>query len=125
MRRLLPVTFLPVLLAFWTLVSTWITLWGLGTLDAVGWPSWQWWAFALATMPDADTQSRVDWWVEVGAVAGGVVTAVLAFRLLTTPRPLFGQPDRPLHGESKFATAADGRRSGLIYSRTPRPDCLL
>src|SRR4051794_21851103 len=98
----------PLLIGFWTFVASWTTLWGLGTIDAVGWPSWEWWAYALATMPDADTQARVDWWVEFGAGAGALVTAVLAYRLLASTRPLFGLADRPLHGESKFATTTDG-----------------
>jgi type IV secretion system protein VirD4 len=115
----------PVLLAFWTLTASYVTTWGLGTLDAIGWPTWQWWGYLITTMPDPGTQALVNQWLMIGAGVGGVAAALLGYRILTDGRALFGFEGRPLHGRSKFATRREGEQSGLIYSPAPRPDCLV
>ena len=48
-----------------------------------------------------------------------LLVAGLAFRLATW------RAKRPLHGASKFSGVAEGKKTGLIYSRHPRPDCLI
>ena len=104
----------PVLLAFWTLTASYVTAWGLGTLDAIGWPTWQWWGYLLATMPDPGTQALVNQWLMIGAGVGSVAAALLGYRILTDGKALFGFEGRPLHGRSKFATRREGEQSGLV-----------
>ena len=115
----------PVLLALWSVAASFVTLWGLGTLDAVDWPSWQWWGYLFATMPDTGTQALVNRWLMIGAGAGSAAAALLGYRILTDGRALFGLGRRPLHGRSRFAGRKEGERVGLVYSRAPRSDCLV
>ncbi|UEM08134.1 type IV secretory system conjugative DNA transfer family protein (plasmid) [Skermanella rosea] len=115
----------PILLAFWSVVASFVTLWGLGTLEAVGWPSWHWWGYLSATMPDAHTQRLVNQWLLIGAGVGSAAAGMLGYRIVSDGRSLLGFADRPLHGRSKFATRREGQGAGLVYSRAPRPDALL
>ena len=100
-----------VLLAFWTLVASWVTLWGLGTLDAVGWPTWHWWGYLVATMPNTGAQMLVNNWLMIGAGVGTVAAGMLAYRIVRDAGSLFGLGERPLHGASKFASRKEGGKS--------------
>src|SRR4051812_32694603 len=88
------------LLGVWTLVASWVTLWGIGTLDAVGWPTWQWWGYLVATMPNADIQAAVNGWLMIGAGVGSLAAVMLSYRILRDGKGLFGLDERPLHGAS-------------------------
>jgi type IV secretion system protein VirD4 len=109
--------------AFWTLAASYVTTWGLGTLDTIGWPTWQFWGYLTASMPDASTQAFVNQWLMIGAGVSSLATAILSYRLLAATGMLTG--GRPLHGTSKFASRREGEASGLIYDRKPRGDCLI
>ena len=65
--------------AVWTVTASLVTLWGLGTLELVGWPTWQWWGYLLTAMPDAGTQERVNQWLLTGSIAGTLTAASLAY----------------------------------------------
>ena len=125
MNRVLLAALPLVLLAFWTLVASWVTLWGLGTLDAVGWPTWHWWGYLVATMPNTSAQALVNNWLMIGGGVGTVAAGMLAYRIVRDAGSLFGLGERPLHGASKFASRKEGEKAGLIYSKTPHPDCLI
>ena len=35
-------------LCVWTLVASWVTLWGIGMMEAIPYPTWQWWGYLTA-----------------------------------------------------------------------------
>jgi type IV secretion system protein VirD4 len=113
----------PVLLAFWTLTASYVTTWGLGTLDAIGWPTWQWWGYLLATMPDPGTQALVNQWLMIGAGVGSVAAALLGYRILTDGKALFGFEGRPLHGRCMAARSSPraGKASNPAWSIARHP----
>jgi type IV secretion system protein VirD4 len=111
--------------AVWTVTASLVTLWGLGTLELVGWPTWQWWGYLITAMPDAGTQERVNQWLLTGSIAGTLTAASLAYRIISDSNVMFGRGGRALFGSLKYATPKDGRKAGLIYVRRPRPDCIL
>jgi type IV secretion system protein VirD4 len=111
------------LFALWTITASWVTVYGLGMGPSIPYPSWQWWGYLMAPMPDAVTAAFVERWLSNGALAASAFTLLAGFRLVT--KFGLGISKRALHGESKFGTVEEGRRVGLIYSRHPRPDCLI
>ena len=113
------------LLALWTVVASWVTLWGIGMTEAIPYPSWQWWGYLTMPMPDQVTADFTNRWLLIGAGFASFVTVAVLFRIVTDGKVLFGFRDRELHGTSKFSSQRDGERTGLIYSRRPRPDCLI
>src|SRR3954470_22722493 len=115
----------PALLAVWTVVASAVTLWGLGTLGSVGWPTWQWFGYAVTAMPTPALQGLVNPWLLIGAGVARAAVGLAAFRLFTDGRALLGIGGRELHGTSRFSTRRDGERTGLNYSAAPRPDCLI
>lgn len=114
-----------IIAAVWTVTASLVTLWGLGTLELVGWPTWQWWGYLIATMPDASTQALVNRWLNYGAIAGTLAAVSITYRILSDSNVAFGRSSRPLFGASKYASPREGRKSGLIYSHRPRQDCIL
>jgi len=109
----------------WTVIASTVTMWGLGTLEAVWWPTWQWWGYFQTTMPTPAIQAVVDQWVELGGLAGTVFSAPLGYVTLSNLNLRFGRDAQSLYGDSSFATARQGRRSGLRYAFRPDPACLL
>ena len=124
MRQVVVILSSAIIFAVWTVTASLVTLWGLGTLELVGWPTWQWWSYLLATMPDAGTQDLVNQWLFVGGAAGTFGAASAAYRLFSASMKMGGTVPA-LFGTSKYASVAEGKRSGLIYSFKPRADCIL
>ena len=124
MRQVVVILSSAIIFAVWTVTASQVTLWGLGTLELVGCPTWQWWSYLLATMPDAGTQDLVNQWLFVGGVAGTFGAASAAYRLFSASMKMGGTVPA-LFGTSKYASVAEGKRSGLIYSFKPRADCIL
>ena len=86
-----------VILAFvaWTVVASFVFLFGTGLLHEFPQPFWQWWLYAL----NFDGNPRVALWLKIGAGAGavppGLMIAALVYRgqRVVGPklrRPLFG-----------------------------------
>ena len=122
----LKIVLLPVAaLAAFTFTASTVTLCGLGTLRHAGIPTAEWWGYLFATMPDAYTQAWVNEWLLYGAAAGLIVAALSVYRILGDGNLQISSAGRALFGSAKYATARQGRKSGLIYSSRPRPDCML
>lgn len=109
-------------LAVWTIGASMVTTWGLGTAGQIGMPTWQWWGYLLATMPDPGTQQIVDQWLWYGGIAGTLAAASITYRMVGDL--IFGT-GQPLFGSATYATPKQGRQSGLKYSSRPRSDCIL
>ncbi len=114
-----------VLMALWTVIATYVTMWGLNTLDSVSFPTWEWWAYFKATMPNHAMQQFVNKWLLIGGVAGVVPVFIIVNWFSTTGKEWFGFGEKPLYGTSKYATTKEGKKTGLVYSRVPLADCIL
>jgi type IV secretion system protein VirD4 len=114
-----------VVLAVWTMAASMVTLWGLGTMEQVGLPTWQWWGYLITAMPDDGTQQFVDHWLWYGGIAGTLAAASVTYRILSSGRLQISRDSRALFGSAGYATPKQGRKCGLIYSFRPRPDCIL
>jgi type IV secretion system protein VirD4 len=116
----------PVLtLCAWTIVASFVMLWGIGMIDAVAFPTWEWWGYLMMPMPDRLTQDYMNWWLEASAVAG-IPAALLVLHRLAVTTGIIGSSGRPLHGETKFCTTAEGRKVGFTYTfRPPRHGLIL
>ena len=111
-----------IVLSVWTVTASMVTLWGLGTADQVGMPTWQWWGYLFTAMPDDTTQQFVDKWLTYGAIGGTFAAASISYRMVADL--IFGD-GIPLFGDASYASVRQGKKSGLIYSAKPRPDCIL
>ena len=119
----LKLALIPVIsLTAFTLISSTVTLIGLGTIGEVSFPTYQWWLYLVATMPDDYTQSLVNQWLGYGGIAGALAAAMALYR--TMGASILKQK-RALYGSIDFATEGQGRKAGLVYSSKPRPDCIL
>ena len=125
MRRLKLVLSPVIALVGFTFTASTVTLFGLGTIRQAGIPTAEWWGYLFATMPDAYTQSWVNEWLLYGAGAGLITAGLSIYRILGEDGVPLGRDGRALFGSANYATPRQGRKSGLIYSFRPRPDCIL
>lgn len=125
MRRIFLAASAVLILSVFTLVSSWVTMFGLGTHTHVTWPTWQWWGYLVSAMPDPQSQLLVNQWLLVGGGAGLVATGLLAYRIVSDGNVRLGRDPVALYGDARFATVRDGRKSGLRYSLRPDPKCLI
>lgn len=114
-----------VAVAAFTFTASTVTLYGLGTIRQAGIPTAEWWGYLFATMPDPYTQAWVNDWLFYGAAAGTAAAVMAIYRVLGNSNPLVNRDSRALFGSAQYATPRQGRKSGLIYSSRPRPDCIL
>jgi type IV secretion system protein VirD4 len=114
-----------IVLMVWTMVASGVTMWGLNTMGSVLWPTWEWWGYLTATMPDENTQALVNHWLVVGAAVGTFSGAMLIYRIISDGNIRLGRDPVSLYGDARFATVADGKRRKLRYAFTPDPRCLI
>ena len=112
-------------LSIWTLVASWVTMWGLGTVNDVWWPTWQWWGYFVTTMPNESTQSVVNYWLMIGGAVAAVPSALMIYRIISDGDIRLGRDPESLYGDARFATSRDGKKSKLLYAFKPDPACLL
>ena len=125
MRRIFLAASPVLILAVFTLVASWVTMFGLGTHTHVTWPTWQWWGYLISVMPDPQSQLLVNQWLLVGGGVGLVAAAVLAYRIVSDGNIRLGRDPVSLYGNARFATTRDGQKRKLIYSLRPDPSCLI
>jgi type IV secretion system protein VirD4 len=112
-------------LTVWTLVASWVTMWGIGTANDVWWPTWQWWGYLTITVPSQSTQMLIDQWLMVGALVACVPSVLLIYRIISDGNVRFGRDPESLYGDARFATVKDGKKNKLRYAFKPDPTCLL
>lgn len=112
-------------LSVWTLVASWVTMFGLGTVNDVWWPTWQWWGYLTVSVPNQSTQTVIDQWLMIGAAVAAIPSVLLTYRIISNGNVRFGRDTESLYGDARFATVRDGKKAKLRYSFTPDPTCLL
>ncbi|MDE2390799.1 MAG: conjugal transfer protein TraG, partial [Rhodospirillales bacterium] len=79
----------------WTVVASFVFLFGTGLLHAFPHPFWQWWLYAL----NFDGNPRVALWLKIGAVAGILPPAGMVAGLIYRGQRVVGPKlRRPLFG---------------------------
>ncbi|MBX9875735.1 MAG: type IV secretory system conjugative DNA transfer family protein, partial [Beijerinckiaceae bacterium] len=100
--------------AAWTVAASAAFLWGTGLWDAFPYPAWQWWQYLAV----AGTNATVDYWLKASAAVATGLVGALGGRLWW----IYGRREKPLHGESHFATRREAEGSGIVFAERPVPD---